>query len=100
MSVSEKIVADFVANGIEFVTTVPCKQLGGVIDAVEKEPSIYHIPSNKEDEGMGLCAGAFMGGETSSHHHAKYGHWCHSEHIGDTDPVLPHAPANAHLLSG
>ena len=61
MSVSEKIVADFVANGIEFVTTVPCKQLGGVIDAVEKEPSIYHIPSNKEDEGMGLCAGAFMG---------------------------------------
>ena len=35
MSVSEKIVADFVANGIEFVTTVPCKQLGGVIDAVE-----------------------------------------------------------------
>ncbi len=44
MSVSEKIVADFVANGIEFVTTVPCKQLGGVIDAVEKEPSIYHIP--------------------------------------------------------
>ena len=63
MSVSEKIVADFVANGIEFVTTVPCKQLGGVIDAVEKEPSIYHIPSNKEDEGMGLCAGAFMGGK-------------------------------------
>ncbi len=55
MSVSEKIVADFVANGIEFVTTVPCKQLGGVIDAVEKEPSIYHIPSNKEDEGMGLA---------------------------------------------
>ena len=63
MSVSEKIVADFVANGIEFVTTVPCKQLGGVIDAVEKEPTIYHIPSNKEDEGMGLCAGAFMGGK-------------------------------------
>ena len=63
MSVSKKIVNDFVANGIGFVTTVPCKQLGGVIDAVEKEPSIYHIPSNKEDEGMGLCAGAFMGGK-------------------------------------
>ena len=63
MSVSKKIVADFVANDIEFVTTVPCKQLGGVIDAVENEPSIYHIPANKEDEGMGLCAGAFMGGK-------------------------------------
>ena len=100
MSVSEKIVADFVANGIEFVTTVPCKQLGGVIDAVEKEPSIYHIPSNKEDEGMGPMCRCFHGGQTPSHYHAKYGHWCNSEHISDTDPILPHAPADAHLLSG
>ena len=27
MTVSEKIVADFVANNVEFITTVPCKQL-------------------------------------------------------------------------
>ena len=27
MTVSEKIVADFVANDVEFITTVPCKQL-------------------------------------------------------------------------
>ncbi|MGR3503197.1 sulfopyruvate decarboxylase subunit alpha [Pseudaestuariivita sp.] len=63
MSISTQIVDDMVANGIDFVTTVPCKQLGGVIDEVEKRPEIYHIPSNKEDEGMGLCAGAFMGGK-------------------------------------
>ncbi|WP_300062593.1 sulfopyruvate decarboxylase subunit alpha [uncultured Roseobacter sp.] len=63
MSISSKIVDDVVAAGIEFVTTVPCKQLAGVIDEVEARPEIYHIPSNKEDEGMGLCAGAFMGGK-------------------------------------
>ena len=63
MSVSQKIVGDLVANNIEFITTVPCKQLAGVIDAVEAEPSIHHIPANKEDEGMGLCAGAWMGGK-------------------------------------
>ncbi|KNG94072.1 sulfopyruvate decarboxylase subunit alpha [Pseudaestuariivita atlantica] len=63
MSISTQIVDDMVANGINFVTTVPCKQLGGVIDEVEARPEIYHIPSNKEDEGMGLCAGAFMGGK-------------------------------------
>ncbi|MFY0692399.1 MAG: sulfopyruvate decarboxylase subunit alpha [Paracoccaceae bacterium] len=63
MSVDDKIVADFVKHGINFVTTVPCKQLGGVIEKVEAHPDIYHIPSNKEDEGMGLCAGAFMGGK-------------------------------------
>ena len=63
MSISKKIVDDFVANGVEFVTTVPCKQLAGVIEEVEAHDSIFHIPSNKEDEGMGLCAGAFMGGK-------------------------------------
>ena len=62
MSVDDKIVSDLAANDIRFVTTVPCKQLAGVIEGVEAHPDIYHIPSNKEDEGMGLCAGAFMGG--------------------------------------
>ena len=63
MPVNKRIVADFVKNDISFVTTVPCKQLAGVIDEIENSPEIFHIPSNKEDEGMGLCAGAFMGGK-------------------------------------
>ena len=63
MSISKKIVDDLVANGVNFVTTVPCKQLAGVIDEIEGREEIYHIPANKEDEGMGLCAGAFMGGK-------------------------------------
>jgi len=63
LSVSQKIVADLVANNIEFITTVPCKQLAGVIDEVEASPAIHHIPANKEDEGIGLCAGAWMGGK-------------------------------------
>ena len=66
MSVNQKIVTDLISNGIEFVTTVPCKQLAGVIDEIERSDAIYHIPSNKEDEGMGLCAGAFMGGKRSA----------------------------------
>jgi sulfopyruvate decarboxylase subunit alpha len=63
VSVNDKIVADLVKNRVEFVTTVPCKQLAGVIDKIDNCKEIYHIPSNKEDEGMGLCAGAFMGGK-------------------------------------
>lgn len=63
MTTSSKTVGDFIANGIEFVTTVPCKQLASVIADVESREEIYHIPSNKEDEGMGLCADAFMGGK-------------------------------------
>jgi sulfopyruvate decarboxylase subunit alpha len=66
VSIDEKIVADLVNNEVEFVTTVPCKQLAGVIDEIDRSEQIYHIPSNKEDEGMGLCAGAFMGGKRSA----------------------------------
>ncbi len=62
----DRIVHDFVKNKIEFVTTVPCKQLAGVIDQIEASDEIFHIPSNKEDEGIGLCAGAFMGGKRSA----------------------------------
>ena len=66
MSINQKLVADLINNKIEFVTTVPCKQLAGVIDEIDTAKSIYHIPSNKEDEGMGLCAGAYMGGKRSA----------------------------------
>lgn len=62
MSVNEQIVASLLKNKVDFVTTVPCKQLAGVIELVENNDSIMHVPSNKEDEGMGLCAGAYMGG--------------------------------------
>ncbi len=66
MSIDDKMVADFVKNKIELVTTVPCKQLAGVIEKIDECEDIYHIPSNKEDEGMGICAGAFMGGKRSA----------------------------------
>ena len=66
MSISQQLVDDFAANGVNFITNVPCKQLAGVIDAVEAHPEIRHVPANKEDEGMGLCAGAFMGGTRSA----------------------------------
>lgn len=65
MSVDDKIIEDLIANKVEFVTTVPCKQLAGVIEKIDQEARIMHVPSNKEDEGMGLCAGAYMGGKRS-----------------------------------
>lgn len=66
LSIHTRIVGDLVANDIRFVTSVPCKQLAGVIAEVEDCPQIRHVPCNKEDEGMGLCAGAFLGGTRSA----------------------------------
>ena len=66
MSINDQIIADFVKHQIQFVTSVPCKQLAGVLDKIDEETSITHVPSNKEDEGIGLCAGATMGGKRSA----------------------------------
>ena len=60
--IDKKIVADLIANQISFATSVPCKQLAGVLEILDETPEIQHVPSNKEDEGLGLCAGAYMGG--------------------------------------
>ena len=61
-TIDRKIITDLTEAGIDFVTSVPCKQLAGVIEVLNETPKILHVPSNKEDEGMGLCAGAYMGG--------------------------------------
>ena len=66
MNIDRKIVDDLVANDVSFVTTVPCKQLAGVIAEIDRRDDILHIPATREDEGMGLCAGAFMGGRRSA----------------------------------
>ncbi len=62
----KKIVNDLVVNNIEFATSVPCKQLAGVIEELELCNDLMHVPCNREDEGMGLCAGAYMGGKRSA----------------------------------
>ena len=63
MSVNNLIMDALKDNDVGFVTTVPCKQLAGVIEKIEQSQDMIHVPSNREDEGMGLCAGAFMGGK-------------------------------------
>ena len=63
MSITQNMINAMVNNKIQFVTTVPCKQLSGIIELLEQDERILHVPSNKEDEGMGLCTGAYMGGK-------------------------------------
>ena len=63
MSVNDVIMDALRVNKVDFITTVPCKQLAGVIKRIEGADDMMHVPSNREDEGMGLCAGAYMGGK-------------------------------------
>jgi sulfopyruvate decarboxylase subunit alpha len=48
--------------GIDFVISVPCVNLQKLLDLVGKDPEIIHVPVTREEEGAGLCAGAWMAG--------------------------------------
>lgn len=56
------IVAGLKRAGIGIVASLPDQWLNGLIQACETDPDIRHIKLAREDEGVGLCAGAYLGG--------------------------------------
>lgn len=48
--------------GIDFAASVPCVNLQQLLKLVDSDKEIIHIPVTREEEGVGLCAGAWMGG--------------------------------------
>ena len=50
--------------GINFAASVPCVNLGPLLRMVTSDEEIIHIPVTREEEGVGICAGAWMGGKS------------------------------------
>ncbi len=48
--------------GIDFAASVPCVNLQQLLGFVAGDPGIIHVPVTREEEGAGICAGAWMGG--------------------------------------
>lgn len=48
--------------GINFIVSVPCANLKKLLKLVDEDSEIKHIPITREEEGFGICAGAYMGG--------------------------------------
>jgi len=48
--------------GIDFAASVPCVNLQELLRLIGEDPDIIHIPVTREEEGVGICAGAWMGG--------------------------------------
>ena len=64
MSVSTSLVEGLKSQGADFFVSVPCKLLGGVITLLEADGDVTYLPANKEEEALGICAGAYLGGKT------------------------------------
>ena len=52
--------------GIDFIATLPDEKMLELIRAVEKDTSIKHVPLCREEEGIGICAGAYLAGKRAA----------------------------------
>lgn len=48
---------------IDFVTSVPCVNLKELLSLLQSDHEITCVPATREEEGIGLCAGAYLGGK-------------------------------------
>jgi sulfopyruvate decarboxylase subunit alpha len=59
-----RVITDaLVGAGVDFVASLPEGNFQPLIARIETEPSIMHVPLAREEEGVGICAGAYLGGK-------------------------------------
>ena len=63
MDSSEAIFDGLKDVGIDFIVSVPCVNLSKLLDMIDEDEEITHIPVTREEEGIGICAGAYLGGK-------------------------------------
>lgn len=50
-------------SGINLILSVPCIMLKGLLETIEEKKEIQHISVTREEEGVGIAAGAYLGGK-------------------------------------
>ncbi len=63
-TVDRKLYESIKKSGIDLLLSVPCAMLKGIIDVVNKIGDIPYISVTREEEGVGIAAGASLGGKT------------------------------------
>ena len=61
MKISQEIISNLKKGGVDFYLSVPCKLLANMITVLEADSDIYYSAIPREEEGMGICAGAYLG---------------------------------------
>jgi len=60
------IVAGLKKAGIDFVASLPDEKMLEVIRALETDRELKHVPLCREEEGIGICAGAYLAGKKTA----------------------------------
>lgn len=51
------------AAGIDLIASLPDVNLARLLSEVEQDPGVIHVPLGREEEGIGICAGAYLVGK-------------------------------------
>jgi sulfopyruvate decarboxylase subunit alpha len=60
---AKEIVAGLTEAGINLVATLPDINLADLLSEVEDDDGLLHVPLCREEEGIGICAGAYLVGK-------------------------------------
>ena len=63
MDSSEAIFDALKDTGINFIVSVPCVNLSKLLNMIDEDEEIIHVPVTREEEGIGICAGAYLRGK-------------------------------------
>ncbi len=64
MIVDLKLYEEIKNSGINLILSLPCILLKGLLNLIDEKKEIQHIPITREEEGVGIAAGAYLGGKT------------------------------------
>ena len=56
----EELIATLKKQGIDFTASLPCEKIKTLLEMVGRD--FYHVPLTREEEGVGICAGAALSG--------------------------------------
>ncbi len=61
MLAEDKLIEILAAEGVDFTVSLPCDRIKRLIAMVPRK--FFHVPLTREEEGVGICAGASLAGK-------------------------------------
>lgn len=61
--VASEIVNALKEAGVDFVASLTEANLHNLVMTLAEDRSIHHVPVTREEEGIGICVGAYLGGK-------------------------------------
>jgi sulfopyruvate decarboxylase alpha subunit len=64
--IARRIADELAGCGVKLVASLPDNWISTLIAEIDADKRFAHVPVNREESAIGLCAGAFMGGMGSA----------------------------------